>query len=102
MSFQEPAVKTGDIELLFRSLKNPDNHPRYDGSESFVKMLPEGFQRTPENRAFSVPTIYEKDIEIRMRDGIILKADIFRPVGSKPVPALLPWSPYGKSGRGIW
>ena len=100
MAFQEPVVKTGDTELLFRTLKNPNDHPRYDGSEHFVKTLPKGFQRTPENRKFSEPTIYEKDVQISMRDGIILRADIFRPAGSDPVPALLPWSPYGKSGRG--
>lgn len=102
MAFQEPVVKTGDTELLFRGLKNPDSHPRYDGSEHWVKTLHKGFRRTPENRAFSVPTIYEKDVEIRMRDGVILKADVFRPETPGPVPALLPWSPYGKSGRGAY
>lgn len=96
----DPVVKTGDIELLFRTVKNPDDHPRYDGGESYVKVLPAGFKRSPENRAFSVPTIYEKDVKIPMRDGTILRADIFRPEGFRPVPAILPWSPYGKSGRG--
>ena len=100
MTFQQPVVKTGDTEILFRGLKNPDEHPRYDGDEQFVKTLPKGFKRTPENREFCEPTIYEKDVEIRMRDGIVLRADIFRPAGSDLVPALLPWSPYGKSGRG--
>ena len=100
MTFQEPVVKTGDTELLFRGLKNPNDHPRYDGSEHFIKTLPKGFKRTPEHREFSEPTIYEKDVEIRIRDGIILRADIFRPAESGPVPALLPYSPYGKSGRG--
>lgn len=95
-----PVVKIGDTEILFRALKNPDDNDRYDGSEHFVKVLPAGFKRTPENRAFSVSTIYEKDAEIPMRDGTILKGDIFRPEGSSPVPAILPWSPYGKSGRG--
>ena len=100
MAFQEPVVKTGDTELLFRGLKNPNDHPRYDGSEHFVKTLPKGFKRTPKNRGFSEPAIYEKDVEIRMRDGINLRADVFRPADSNSVPALLPWSPYGKSGRG--
>jgi uncharacterized protein len=100
MAFQEPIVKTGEVELLFRGLKNPNNHPRYDGGEHFVKTLPKGFKRAPENRELREPTIYEKDVEIRMRDGIILRADVFRPAGPDLVPALLPWSPYGKSGRG--
>lgn len=95
-----PTIKTGDIELLFRPLKDPASHPRYDGDQNSAQLLPAGFKRRPECRAFGVPTVYEKDIDIRMRDGIILKGDIFRPEGSVPVPAIIPWSPYGKSGRG--
>lgn len=94
-------VKTGEIELLFRNLKDPASHPRYDGNEHSVKVLPVGFKRTPENRAFSAQTIFEKNIDIALRDGTILKGDIFRPDVQETVPALLPWSPYGKSGRGI-
>ncbi|KAL6247545.1 hypothetical protein RBB50_005891 [Rhinocladiella similis] len=94
-------VKTGEIELLFRNLKDPASHPRYDGNEHSVKVLPVGFKRTPENRAFSAQTIFEKNIDIALRDGTILKGDIFRPDVQETVPALLPWSPYGKSGRGL-
>ncbi|KAK4539777.1 hypothetical protein LTR36_010365 [Oleoguttula mirabilis] len=36
-----------------------------------------------------------------MRDGTILRADIFRPHGSEQVPAMLVWSPYGKTGAGM-
>ena len=95
-----PAIRTGDTELLFRKLKDPASHPRYDGDQNFVQVLPVGFKRRPECRAFSVATVYEKDVEVKLRDGIILRADLFRPESAEPVPALLPWSPYGKSGRG--
>lgn len=95
-----PSIKTGNVELLFRELKDPASHPRYDGSDAKVEVLPVGFKRRPECRAFSVQTIYEKDVEIRMRDGTVLRGDIFRPESHEPVPAILPWSPYGKSGRG--
>ncbi len=95
-----PTIKTGDTELLFRKLKDPASHPRYDGDHASVQVLPVGFKRRPECRAFSVATVYEKDIEVELRDGTILKGDVFRPEGPEPVPALLPWSPYGKSGRG--
>lgn len=97
---QYPPVKIGDVELLFRPLKDPASNSRYDGDEASEQLLPAGFQRTPENRPFAVATVYSKDIEVKMRDGTILKGDIFRPEGAGPVPALLPWSPYGKSGRG--
>lgn len=37
-----------------------------------------------------------------MRDGTILRADVFLPADRPgPFPALLPWSPFGKTGTGI-
>lgn len=40
--------------------------------------------------------IVEWDIPIVMDDGMILRADLFRPVGSAQVPVLLSYGPYGK------
>ena len=38
-----------------------------------------------------------------MRDGVNLYADVFRPADeSYKVPAIIPWSPYGKSGTGFF
>ncbi|KAL4736737.1 Alpha/Beta hydrolase protein [Aspergillus similis] len=40
-----------------------------------------------------------RDLAIPMRDGIKLYADIFRPANEhEQVPAIIPWSPYGKVG----
>ncbi|KAJ5701960.1 hypothetical protein N7488_009508 [Penicillium malachiteum] len=52
--------------------------------------------------ALSEPIIWEKDVPIAMRDGTILRGDVFRPLAKDnvPLPALLPWSPYGKTGSG--
>jgi uncharacterized protein len=36
------------------------------------------------------------DVEMPMRDGTILRADIYRPAGPEPVPALLSRGPYDK------
>jgi len=36
------------------------------------------------------------DVETPMRDGVILRSDIYRPVTDKPVPALLTRGPYDK------
>lgn len=36
------------------------------------------------------------DVEIRMPDGVILRCDIFRPLGEERVPALMTYGPYGK------
>jgi uncharacterized protein len=40
---------------------------------------------------------WERDTAVKMRDGITLYADIFRPVGDAKLPAILSWSPYGKT-----
>ena len=36
------------------------------------------------------------DLEIQMDDGLMLRADLFRPLDDAPVPVLLSYGPYGK------
>ncbi len=38
----------------------------------------------------------ERDVRIRMRDGIELRADVYRPSGDAPVPVIMTMGPYGK------
>jgi predicted acyl esterase len=38
----------------------------------------------------------EWDVPITMDDGVVLRADIFRPLGKEPCPALVTYGPYGK------
>jgi len=40
--------------------------------------------------------IYERDVAVRMRDGVTIYTDIYRPEGGKNLPAIVAWSPYGK------
>lgn len=40
----------------------------------------------------------EQDVEVPMRDGTILRADVYRPLGAGPFPALPTRTPYDKSG----
>ena len=67
-----------------------------------AQTLPKGWQRDPDRRPLKEDTIWEKDVPIPMRDGVILRADVFRSANKDgvPLPALLPWSPYGKTGTG--
>jgi len=41
--------------------------------------------------------VWERDTGAKMRDGTTLYADIFRPAGGQNLPAILSWSPYGKT-----
>ncbi|KAF5594986.1 cocaine esterase [Fusarium pseudocircinatum] len=79
-------------------------HPRFncDGFKPGRRVLEVGHVRYPGRRPFGVRTVYERDQAITVRDGARLYADIFRPESSDthPVPCILPWSPYGKTGTG--
>jgi len=40
--------------------------------------------------------VFQADVDVPMRDGVILRADIYRPAGPGPFPALICRTPYGK------
>ncbi len=43
--------------------------------------------------------IVEKNVAVRLRDGSILRANVFRPEGDTPVPVLMTHGPYGKDAH---
>lgn len=43
--------------------------------------------------------VVERNVEVPMRDGTILRADVFRPNNGGPYPVLVRRTPYGKQGR---
>lgn len=63
--------------------------------------LPVGFRKTPESRPLTCDIILERDQFLPLRDGLRLRADIYRPKTEAEVPAIMMWSPYGKSGTGV-
>ncbi|KAE8360997.1 alpha/beta-hydrolase [Aspergillus caelatus] len=71
----------------------------YEKPRRETKILAEGWRLTDAHAPFQVETVWEKNVPVTMRDGCQIFIDIFRPnktTGGK-VPALLAWSPYGKS-----
>ncbi|EWY79609.1 hypothetical protein FOYG_17244 [Fusarium oxysporum NRRL 32931] len=96
------AMKIGGLDVLYKqALPLSDPAAQFNGLNPSTQVLPEGFRKTPRNRAFSTATVWERDIVIPMRDGINLRADVFRPANTnEKVPCILVWSPYGKSGQG--
>ena len=94
--------RVSDIEVLHEQISPPEAPDSfYNGFNPSVQVLPKGHKRYPRSRAFPVATIFERDVDIPMRDGVLLRADVFRPADeTERVPAIIPWSPYGKSGTG--
>lgn len=95
-------------DLEWHRLPTPEAHPRYtyDGFQPGRSILSTEHTRSPGRLPFIADPILDKDVSIPMRDGIKLYADIFRPCssegGEKKVPAIIPWSPYGKAGNGCF
>jgi len=52
-----------------------------------------------ESRADDVEVNTERNVAVPMRDGVILRADVFRPAEGGPWPVLVMRTPYGKGGN---
>lgn len=90
-----------NIPVLFTDA-NSDLHNIWVPFQHEVRVLPKGWVRDLGRRPLAQDTVCEKDVAITLRDGTTLYGDVFRPVGSAAVPAILPWSPYRKSGAGYF
>lgn len=93
-------------DLEWKKIPAIEEHPhyKYDGYRPGKLILEKGHTRYPGRRSFPVDTIFEREVAITLRDGVTIRADVFRLVGSdagQQVPAILPWSPYGKTGNGV-
>ncbi|KAF5566843.1 cocaine esterase, partial [Fusarium pseudoanthophilum] len=97
-----PRIQDQFPEAIIKPIPAATEHPfyNYDGFNPSLQVLDVGHVKAPGRRPFRVRTIYNRDQGIVVRDGARLYADIFRPADSKPVPCILPWSPYGKTGTG--
>ena len=97
------SLNVGSITVLQQLATSPESKDsKYDGLNPSSTILPKGHKKGPGNRALGANTIYDRDIQLQVRDGAKLRADVFRPEGAEKVPALLAWSPYGKSGTGFF
>jgi len=61
------------------------------------KILSKGYQINPKFKALECDVILEKDVPVKLRDGVTIYTDIYRPVTDEKVPVIMAWSPYGKS-----
>ena len=45
--------------------------------------------------------VIERDVPISMDDGLVIRADVYRPKTQYPVPVIMTSGPYGKAGRAV-
>ncbi len=69
----------------------------YNGFNPSTTILKKGYKHEKGDVTLSCDVIWERDTAVKMRDGVSLYTDIFRPIGSGKFPAVISWSPYGKS-----
>lgn len=69
---------------------------RYPGFRQETVVLQEGSVRREGAKPLACDILLERDVHIKLRDGVTIYADVFRPTDGKPCPAILAWSPYGK------
>lgn len=76
----------------------PTNAPRvrYPGFKQETIVLKAGSVRREGAKLLTCDILLERDVPIKLRDGVTIYADIFRPTTGDACPALLAWSPYGK------
>ena len=70
-------------------LREPYGNPRERGAP------PPVYSRTVEQGM-----IIERNVVVKMRDGLRLYADVFRPADERPGPPIVVWTPYGKHWYG--
>lgn len=94
-------LKVGSVAVLQSPLPPPEQDDKYDNAYHSVTVLKKGHRKSQESAPFQTDTVFEKDVQFTLRDGVHIRADIFRPANdAEKVPALVAWSPYGKTGRG--
>lgn len=63
--------------------------------------LPAGHKKREDCRPLPCTMVFESDQILTMRDGVKIRADIFRPMMEDRVPTIVMWGPYGKSGSSL-
>ncbi|WP_283388842.1 CocE/NonD family hydrolase [Barnesiella viscericola] len=69
---------------------------RYPGFKPEKLVLKAGSVRREGAMPLPCDILLDRDVAIKLRDGVTIYADVFRPVGDEACPAILAWSPYGK------
>jgi len=79
-----------------RAQPNEAPRARYPGFKPSTTLLKKGTIRREGALKLPCDIIFERDVAVKLRDGITMYTDVFRPVGNDTVPGIIAWGPYGK------
>jgi predicted acyl esterase len=102
---QSPQVVIGTLKIYgndsypvpYRKAAPLDNQRgRYTGFKPGTMLLKKGSIRRKGAKPLPIDIIFERDVPVKLRDGIVMYTDVFRPVGNGTYPGIIGWGPYGK------
>jgi uncharacterized protein len=106
---QKPQIVTGTMKIYgndsypvtMRRLQPIDSpRARYPGFKPSTMILKKGSIRRGGVKPLPVDMVFERDVAVKLRDGLTMYMDIFRPVGNETVPGIIGWGAYGKEYGG--
>ncbi len=98
MSLDAALLEEG-IEVKYMP-STPISKSNYPGLNERSYVLKKGTVHREGGMPLGSDILVEQDVPIRLRDGVVIRADIYRPIDQTDVPALIGWSSYGK--RASW
>ena len=90
-------MRDDDVVLIPTSYDEDNEKSLFSRFKPGTRTLPKGFQVHPRFLPLPVEIVLDKDVAVTLRDGVTIYVDVFRPAGTGKVPAIVAWSPYGKS-----
>ena len=105
ISYETIQFGTENIEVAFRKAQPLDTENRGIELQTSSKIefkpgtttLKKGITFLDDGLSLPCDIVWHRDVGVKMRDDTTIYADIFLPVGDEKVPAILSWSPYGKT-----
>jgi hypothetical protein len=85
-----------------KAMPNDAPRARYTGFHPGSQVLKKGTVRREGALALPCDIIFDRDVQLTMRDGTNIYTDVFRPAMEGRYPGLVGWSPYGKEIGGQW
>lgn len=68
----------------------------YPGFRQEVRVLKKGSVNGENAKPLDCDIVFERDVPVKLRDGVTIYTDIFRLDTQEKIPAIIAWTPYGK------
>ncbi len=90
----------GDFDVIYRKGAGTMTAEEITEGRKQGKMIPPFVYSAPcDTHTYEVEPgiVCDRDTPVKMRDGVTIYADIYRPADSGPVPLIISWGPFGKN-----